>query len=52
MNSQRKYFENKEWEMEELKITPNVQKVVDLYEYLSPEEKVQVKKIIKQLNIY
>jgi hypothetical protein len=51
MNSKQKYYEDSTEKAEE-KLSKNVQEIADLVELLSPIEKVQIKKLLKNLEIF
>lgn len=52
MDTQRYYQDQEPAQQEREIITPNVQEVIDLINLLSPVEKVQVKKLLKNLDIF
>lgn len=52
MNTQKYYQDQESTQQEKEIITPNVQEVIDLINLLSPVEKVQVKKLLKNLDIF
>ena len=52
MGDSRSYYEDRISAKKEGQIGKNVQEIVDLVSLLSPLEKVQVKKLLKNLDIF
>ena len=52
MEDSRSYYEDRISAKKEGQIGKNVQEIVDLVSLLSPLEKVQVKKLLKNLDIF
>lgn len=52
MNTQQKFYQDQEPTQHKEEVTENVQEIIDLISLLSPVEKVQVKKLLKNLDIF
>ena len=53
MNAQQKFYQDQEpVQKTKEEVTENVQEIIDLISLLSPLEKVQVKKLLKNLDIF